>query len=256
MTKHGEAWRRLVTYHLETEVPGGDDVWPRLAEELRLQQLASARAADSDPGAPPRRLTRWNRLWRRLPNAFAGLVAALLVLVTVLPAAWDRPASPEPAGANPATLHGGPVLTSVKRRALIDHNDDTGLSELQQIASEINISLLVPTHVPPAFPLGPVVERLTAESVRLTYLTSDYEPGLHVMMGLAGTGPDIAEGAQGRPISIRSDLTGHYVNTDGGLTLWWLEGRTYFAISGPDLTERQARIIADHMVPIGFIRTD
>lgn len=112
----------------------------------------------------------------------------------------------------------------------------------------------MPFHifVPTAAPVGlaPQPPRSRDQIVEILYLTKEQSIGLRVTNGPAGCCLDSDPGKAVGETLIRNGLTGHFLINQpefGGPILWWQEGGTYIALSGPDLTKTDLLTVANSM---------
>lgn len=144
-------------------------------------------------------------------------------------------------------------------RVAIDQGGSTlvlpqGQAGAVALAEDAGFTIFVPIHVPSGLIPTPPTRPIGSERhARLVYRTVDNRVGLSVTMGPAGSGLDAVPGREGKTVSIRGGIEGHLLGlskADGGPILWWVEGGTYVAISGEDLTEPDLVEVANHMVRV------
>ncbi len=126
-----------------------------------------------------------------------------------------------------------------------------GTDALTAIRAQVSFPVFVPAAPPPGLTPEPPMGGDTPRSlVQITYHTADGAVGLLVTDGPAGC--CLAAGGMpgGTPVTLANGLAAHALPgtpASGGPILWWEQGVTYVALSGPQQTQAALEQIAANM---------
>lgn len=118
------------------------------------------------------------------------------------------------------------------------NNSSLTIAQAQQL---IRYPIFVPTMVPTGLGLAhPSVRQILTSSIEIDYSDASGTVGLSVLEGPAGCCLDADPRKGGTEITLATGITAHFLNNEpqfGGPILWWDEGQTYVANSGPQLKQ-------------------
>jgi outer membrane lipoprotein-sorting protein len=128
----------------------------------------------------------------------------------------------------------------------------TSIEEIRQLVS---FELFVPAYLSDNLIANePTLERLENGEVRVSieYTHPLGKRVLHVINGPAGCCLDADPRKLQNPVNLATGFTAYFINLEsryGGPILWWQQGKTYIALSGPEQTKETLVTIAQSMSP-------